>query len=256
MLDGLTREYWKVGVPKSELQYVNSKLNGLCSYYFQSGQKNFEVSMVDGKMTGYGKEFFEGGSLKYEGHWKYDLYHGQGSQYQFKCGITFTGEFISGEPHAGVETQYFSKVKKRSELTLTAGVVNGTDNKYYFPNGKLQFEGVIVNGAKCGPGKEWHKLNGHLMYDGGYFDDLQEGLLTKSYGDNGKLKYHGQLIAGKPVGFGRLYYNNGQIRYIGGHQNGEYLRMLNFDGVKRGEYDNYHPDQTLCESLICNKVRK
>ena len=63
------------------------------------------------------------------------------------------------------------------------------EKKYYY-NGKLSFEGQLINEKKNGKGKGYHE-NGKLQYDGEYKDDLLNGNV-KEYDNKGKLIFDGE----------------------------------------------------------------
>ena len=66
-------------------------------------------------------------------------------------------------------------------------VSNSFKVKEYDLYGKLIYEGDLLNGKKCGKGKEYDFLNDQLEYDGEFSNGKYDGKGRKYY--KGKLNY-------------------------------------------------------------------
>jgi antitoxin component YwqK of YwqJK toxin-antitoxin module len=75
---------------------------------------------------------------------------------------------------------------------------------------KEKYEGSLLNGKRNGIGKLY--MNGKLLYEGDFKDDLMDGQ-GKKYYPNGKLMYTGDFRIGKMDGAGKLYHNDGSLWY-------------------------------------------
>jgi antitoxin component YwqK of YwqJK toxin-antitoxin module len=75
---------------------------------------------------------------------------------------------------------------------------------------KEKYEGNLLNGKRNGLGKLY--MNGKLLYEGNFKDDLMDGQ-GKKYYPNGKLMYSGDFRIGKMDGEGKLYHEDGSLWY-------------------------------------------
>jgi hypothetical protein len=125
-----------------------------------------------------------------------------------------------------------------------------TEGKLYFDNGKVRYEGQLVDGKMHGKGKLYHE-NGTLWYDAEFQNDevqgqgtfVQSGLVDgrnmsgyyisgnlvhgvpngqgRGYTPSGKLVYEGEFKGGKFHGQGK-YFVNGELVYEGGFAHNQY----------------------------------
>jgi len=78
--------------------------------------------------------------------------------------------------------------------------------KFYYPDGKILYDGNWKNGKYNGNGIYYHE-NGKIMYDGNWENDNMHGNGIEYY-ENGKILYHGNWENDKMHGKGIYYYQN------------------------------------------------
>ena len=106
-------------------------------------------------------------------------------------------------------------------------VSNSFKVKEYDLYGKLIYEGDLLNGKKCGKGKEYDFLNDQLEYDGEFSNGKYDGKGRKYY--KGKLNYDGEYKEGKKNGKGKEYDYKGILRFEGIYLNGVKWSGKGFD---------------------------
>lgn len=89
-------------------------------------------------------------------------------------------------------------------LSLAAETVNS-----YYPSGKLEFSGTMINGKKHGEWK-WFFENGKLSLLGKYLADKEVGE-WKWFHTNGNVFAAGYFANGKPIGNWKRYNRNGKL---------------------------------------------
>jgi antitoxin component YwqK of YwqJK toxin-antitoxin module len=89
-------------------------------------------------------------------------------------------------------------------LTLAAETINS-----YYPSGKLEFTGTMINGKKQGEWK-WFFENGKLSLSGKYLADKEVGE-WKWFHTNGIAFAVGYFANGKPIGNWKRYNKNGKL---------------------------------------------
>ena len=62
--DGVQRSYWDDGTLKSELRYIDGKLNGECVWYFSNGQKVMQADYKDDLKDGHSLRWRVNGQLE------------------------------------------------------------------------------------------------------------------------------------------------------------------------------------------------
>ncbi len=81
--------------------------------------------------------------------------------------------------------------------------------KYYYPNGQLKEEGLMVNNVKTGLWKTWY-TNGQLMEEVNYVDGKTHGLYRRWY-ENGQLKIEVNCVDGIVDGLYQRWYEYGEL---------------------------------------------
>ncbi len=110
--------------------------------------------------------------------------------------------------------------------------------KYYYPNGSLKEEGLLVNGLEVGLWKIWYS-NGQLEIEVNYIDGKRDGLF-QSWHNNGQLRQ-------------KLYYVDGKMNglYQSWHENGHLCEEVNYiDGKLNGLYQYWHSNGQLMVKVI------
>ena len=61
---GVEKAYWENGNLKSELRYVDGKLNGECVWYFTNGQKSLQAIYKDDVLEGHLMRWHANGQIE------------------------------------------------------------------------------------------------------------------------------------------------------------------------------------------------
>lgn len=108
--------------------------------------------------------------------------------------------------------------------------------KTMYPDSKIvKYEGEMKNGKRHGLGKSFYK-SGQLMYEGTFINDMPDdnGNTVKLYYENTNIMYEGKCQLGVKVGFGKIFWDNGQEQYAGNWYNnmpdGEDCKVYGKDG--------------------------
>jgi len=191
-----------------------------------------------------GKEYLnEDNILIFEGHYKNLKRNGQGKEIYKNGNIQFEGEYKEGKRWNG-KTYNFAGIEEFE-------IINGTGNiREYNIYGIKIYEGDIVNGVKEGFGQEF--FEGKLEYEGIFVNGKRDVEGTEYY-PSGKIEYQGGYKFGSRHGNGKEYELDENLKYEGNYVNGfwngngkEYnCGMLAFSGIfKSGKrwdgvgYDN------------------
>jgi len=108
--------------------------------------------------------------------------------------------------------------------------------KTMYPDSKIvKYEGEMKSGKRHGMGKSFYK-SGQLMYEGTFVNDMPDdnGGIVKLYYENSNIMYEGKCQLGVKVGFGKIFWDNGQEQYSGNWYNnmpdGEECKVYGKDG--------------------------
>jgi len=112
-----------------------------------------------------------------------------------------------------------NKKKPKKQPRKSQKIIKREKKKLYFNNGKLMYDGEIINGKLDGYGKQYYK-NGNLKYEG-EFDDGERNGSGKQFFNNGLIEYEGGYKRSKLDGYGKQYYKNGNLKYEGEFDDGE-----------------------------------
>lgn len=104
---------------------------------------------------------------------------------------------------------------------------NKNYKKEYYSDGRISFEGNVINGKKEGFCK-YYEESGNVASFGRYKNDHMVG--TWRYFKNGRLSYIANYKNGTPSGLWKYYNSNGKIS-----SKGKY-----FDGKKVGTWKSYY----------------
>ena len=164
----------------------------------------------EGKIKNYKIEnnFITQGKIS-EGKWS-----GFGKEYdQFET-VIYEGEFLEGKRHGkGKEFSFSSFEILEFEGTFNKGKKNGLFKVYSQLNGRIIEEkeykdDVLING------KEFDEY-GNIIYEGTYKDDKKFEGIIKEYYPNGNLKKEGEYLNEKYNGKMKEYFSDGNILFSG-----------------------------------------
>ena len=122
--DSVQKSYWENGKLKSELRYVDGKLNGECVWYDLNGQRQTQASYVNDTLEGQYLRWHQNGKLAEE-RW-------------YKRGI-----------QDSICRSYSELGNLASEDHFIGGKLNGESKKWY-DNGQVFQEGQYVDGMMDG----------------------------------------------------------------------------------------------------------
>jgi len=201
-------KYYNFGKLSQEGVFKNGSLIGKGKKYYGTGELKYEGEFKDGWIVGLGKKYYKNGNLQYEGSFYRDDFEGKGKKYYETGELMYEGEF---------RDNYF----------------NGT-GKSYHKNGKLDFVGKFENGMSVRKegiqyypeenicyeyDKVWKQFykSCKLKYMGDIKHDIYNNYKFEYHGngklyfENGKIKYAGKFKQNQYYGYGKLYFEKGNI---------------------------------------------
>jgi len=108
--------------------------------------------------------------------------------------------------------------------------------KTMYPDSEIvKYEGEMKLGKRHGYGKSNYR-SGRLMYEGMFVNDMPDdnGKTVTLYYENENVMYEGKCSLGVKVGFGKIFWDNGQLQYSGNWYNnmpdGEDCKVYGKDG--------------------------
>ena len=146
------------------------------------------------------------------------------------------------------------------KLHFKDDVVEGEGALY--DNGRVVFEGMWVNGKRCGPAQEY--VDGHCVFKGQYDDDKRNGYGIE-YDETGVTVFEGEWKNGEQ-GLKRIkankkgkkqlveYSEDGKVKYTGGYKEGTVIR--DGEGV---EYDSEGNPVSTCiynEGIVERRIKE
>ena len=136
------------------------------------------------------------------------------------------------DPYTGTAMDQHPNGKKRLEIPIKNGKVNGT-SKEWAKNGQKIHETVYVNGVQNGRETHWYVM-GQKKLEVNLVNGNAEGICTEWY-KNGKKKSEGNFINGKEEGEHKWWFNKGQLDQIVFYKN----------GLAQGMVKNWYPNGKL-----------
>lgn len=118
------KDYWENGNLKSELRYVDGKLNGISKWFLMTGKPQMEVTYKDDKMDGPSRRWHENGNIMEESWYKDGVQDSVNRIYSLKGSL--------------IEETYY-----------VGGALNG-DVRRWYDNGQVYQEGQYVDGMMDG----------------------------------------------------------------------------------------------------------
>ena len=210
---------------KNEKSFSN-KIDKIIEIYNKINVKNYEITysngdkyigeMKDNLRNGKGKMLFNNNDERrlYEGHWKNDLFDGEGKL------IWKTGNYYDGDWKKGIKDGK-GKFHKTPRETYNGDWKNDKkDGKgiIYYSDGNI-YEGDWKNDKM--EGKGIFTFNNFDRFEGEIKDNLRTGILYQNNGDKCIGKFVDDLFEGKGV----IFYSNGEVEmaiYSKGKKKGKY----------------------------------
>ncbi len=156
--NGTKEEFYPVGNGKNlkkTVEYQNGEMNGLFKEFYMNGKPKTEAVYVQGRLHGTRRHYFENGTLKAEENYKHGKRDGL-YMYNYKNGKPEVERtFYEGKLH-GPYKKYYKNDKLEQDYSYNAGKLDG-EIKEYYDNGQLKF---IAHYEKGNPGtglKEFNK---------------------------------------------------------------------------------------------------
>ena len=168
----------------------------------------------------------------YSGDWNVNRLHGVGSILNEDNGTTvFRGHFNNGK-REGFGKQ-FSSNKLNQHVMFRGNFHNDKKHGFgavFYDNGRLHYEGELMNGFFHGKGTLYHPVISHKKHAlkiksfEGYFKKNLKSGSGKEYDKFGNLLYEGNYLMNKRYGYGKAYHcsNNhqqGKLSFIGRFEN-------------------------------------
>jgi len=136
------------------------------------------------------------------------------------------------DPYTGTALDKFPNGKKRMQMPIKNGKINGT-TKEWAKNGQKIHETTYINGVQNGKETHWYVM-GQKKLEVNLVNGKAEGICTEWY-KNGKKKSEGNFINGKEEGEHKWWFNKGQIDQIVFYKN----------GLAQGIVKNWYPNGKL-----------
>ena len=136
------------------------------------------------------------------------------------------------DPYTGTATDKHPNGKKRLEIPIKNGKVNGM-SKEWAKNGQKIHETTYVNGVQNGRETHWYVM-GQKKLEVNLVQGNAEGVCTEWY-KNGTKKSEGNFTNGKENGEHKWWFNKGQIDQIVFYEN----------GLAQGMVKNWYPSGKL-----------
>ena len=196
-------------------QIKKGKMNGKCKEFDIEGNLIYEGEFSEGKRNGKGKEFFNN-KISFEGEFKEGKkWNGNANEYNEKGNLLFYGTYQNGKKFNGKSCKYFDDEEKlRYELEYKNGLL--WNAKGYGKNNSLDFEIIEGNGTM----KDYYS-DTILKFNGNYKGGKKNGKVFSYYNNpNTKLEYEGEFIDDIKNGEWKIYYENGNVEFIGFFKNG------------------------------------
>ena len=190
-------------------------MNGKCKEFDIEGNLIYEGEFSEGKRNGKGKEFFNN-KISFEGEFKEGKkWNGNANEYNEKGNLLFYGTYQNGKKFNGKSCKYFDDEEKlRYELEYKNGLL--WNAKGYDKNNSLDFEIIEGNGTM----KDYYS-DTILKFNGNYKGGKKNGKVFSYYNNpNTKLEYEGEFIDDIKNGEWKIYYENGNVEFIGFFKNG------------------------------------
>lgn len=239
-----------------EGSFKNNRFEGQGKMVFDDGEYyigQFTNGMRDGK----GKMYAADGTLLYNGSFKYDTYHGEGTGHMGE--LEYRGQYEYGNFHGFGKMYYEGKLAFEGQFQAGERV-----RGKLFGDGELWYEGYFYEGRPDGNGT-YYENGGDISYRG-TVRSYQESGYGIIYLEDGK-RYIGEVLLGNPDGLGAILDQADKIIESGYYENGEFvstekpaaseeqtirelLRSSDFDVID-GAYENdYDLDPTEGIMLI------
>ncbi|MCX6258214.1 MAG: hypothetical protein NTW49_10025 [Bacteroidia bacterium] len=157
---GQWREYYPEGEIKAEGSFTNSKKTGEWVYYFKSGKTEQKGRYEKGKLEGTWRWYYENDSLKRVEEFYNGKEEGPFVEYDESGKIIAKGNYLDGEKDG---PWYYNLGDHIQKGEYKDGLKEGIW-KFYFPDGKLKFEGNFIQGNEDGK-HHWYYDNGIIQED-------------------------------------------------------------------------------------------
>ncbi|NOY36987.1 MAG: toxin-antitoxin system YwqK family antitoxin [Chlorobi bacterium] len=198
--EGSWKNYYYDGKVQSTGKYINNQRNGIWKFYYKNGKIEQTGSFRSGKENGEWKWYFENGSLRREESYFNGKRDGLYTEYDREGNIIANGQYLDGERDGEWEIQVGDhKETGKYILGLREGIW-----KYYYGNGKIQYEGNYKRGMADGRHKIYYE-NGGLKEEQFYvmgsrektwkkYDEFGNLVMTISYKNDLERRINGVKI--------------------------------------------------------------
>lgn len=215
LLEGKTVAYFANGKVMNEKLFAADKPTGIWKFYHENGQMQRTGNYVNGTTVGVWKFYdMEGNLIEEQLLDESGKLNGIVKEYAPGNKLVIESNYVKGELQSykcwDINGKLLQEQKKsKGQLKFFA----------YYPDGTLDFEGLLQNDQRVGEWKFYHR-NGALAVVKNYLDGLQTGS-EKGYFQNGALSYVNEYEKDELNGICYDYYSNGKIREITYYKNGQ-----------------------------------
>ena len=179
---GEWRQFYPDGAVRAEGAYEDGVRVGDWTFYFPNGKVEQKGKYVKGFPQGEWKWYHPNGVLAREEFYRRGKEDGESFEYDTEGKIVTKGNYVSGLR----EGEWFYELNDHTEKgSYRDGERDGVW-KYYYPDGRLSFEGEYLIGLPVGKHRYYHP-NGITKLQGKYQNGLREGD-WKTYDNEGNLE--------------------------------------------------------------------
>ena len=258
-IHGPVEVYWSDGNLKTKGQYTDGKKTGLWTVWPLNSKEKYEVEMADDKRNGSYTSYYFDGSVEWSGRFKDDKATGEWTRSYQAGGVWEHGAMLDGlregtwKVEDGSEGKYLKGKKQGSWRRVgTDGKTLVEEGSYvddmkdgiwvrYWEDGKSKYsEYEFSAGRQLGRFSEWYK-NGQPKVEGHYGPFGFDGGYT-AWHENGQISERRSYKAGKLVGRGEGFFDDGQKAFEADYDKGSQT-VWSRNGKKAAE-DTGGPDGT------------
>lgn len=248
---GVWKDFYPGGKPKSETTYISGKKSGYAKTYSESGSlKDIEKYIGDSLQKDVPElttkleirsEYYEDGRVKKTGTYLYGLAEGIHKEYSPEGKITgakmykegvLAGEGLIDEAgnQQGPWTEYHPNGKIKAKGVYDNGVKIG-DWIFYYPNEKVEQKGKYDKKGRAQGLWQWYYDSGKLLREENYLNGKREGPLTE-WSDSGNVITKGEYIDGLKEG--RWFFQMQDFKEEGMYKN----------DLKDGPWESYYVENS------------
>lgn len=222
--EGVWKEYYEDGKVSYEGMYKSGKPNGTAKWYEEDGHVSSEKTWKSGKLV---RETYYDSKGKVLGDYTIEKGRTEVKQYYADGSVASEGDYLDGMLD-GQWTFYSDNGGwKMAHVNYAYDDYDGR-TKYYYPNGKVQYETDYKQGVEHGYRKTYYR-NGNIEEEGWVIDDMKQGDWFE-YNQRGIMTSHTYYLNDGEYGTQEFFDARGRTR--------EEVKLKHGVGVERFLYDS------------------